>query len=119
LMLVPCKKAQEAYYLGGILNSSPAILAVWAYAISIQQTTHILDNIAVPRYNSSDALHQAVAALSRRAHALAPRAYNGDETAQAELRRVEEEIDRAAAQLWGLTEEELQEIQASLKELRG
>ena len=119
LMLVPCEKAQEAYYLGGILNSSPAILAVWAYAISIQQTTHILDNIAVPRYNSSDALHQEIAALSRRAHALAPRAYNRDEAAQVELEQVEAEIDRAAARLWGLSDEELREIQASLEELRG
>ncbi len=119
LMLVPCENAQEAYYLGGLLNSSPAILAVWAYAISIQQTTHILDNIAVPSYGSSNSLHQTIANLSRRAHELAPRAYSGDEAARAELMQVEAEIDRATAQLWGLSEEELREIQASLEELKG
>jgi len=31
----------------------------------------------------------------------------------------EVEVGRAAAQLWGLTEEELADIQASLRELKG
>ncbi|WP_456413158.1 N-6 DNA methylase [Thiolapillus sp.] len=119
LMLVPCKNAEEAYYLGGLLNSAPATLTVWFYAISIQQNTHILNNIAIPKYHSSDTLHQAIATLSHRAHELAPLAYSRDKAAQAELEQVETEIDHAAAQLWGLTEEDLQEIRASLKELRG
>jgi len=62
---------------------------------------------------------QRLASLSRRAHELAPAAYAGDEAAQAELRRVEDEVDRAAAELWGLTTEELDEIRRSLEELRG
>ncbi|MDR7523661.1 MAG: hypothetical protein QN168_14505 [Armatimonadota bacterium] len=33
------------------------------------------------------------------------------------LRRIETEIDRQAARLWGLTDQELAEIQRSLKEL--
>jgi len=39
--------------------------------------------------------------------------------AQAQLREIEAEVDRAAAGLWGLTEEELADIQASLRELKG
>ena len=38
--------------------------------------------------------------------------------ASTERRRVEDEVDRAAAALWGLTEEELVEIRRSLEELR-
>lgn len=118
LMLVPFKDAEEAYYLGGLLNSAPATLAIWAYAISIQKTTHILGNIAVPHYNPSADLHQKIAALSRSAHELALHAYLDNEAAREKLKRVENEIDRTAARLWGLTEEELREIQASLEELR-
>ncbi len=50
---------------------------------------------------------------------MAPRAYHGDKVAQAELKRVEGEIDRIAARLWGLSEEELREIQANSEELTG
>jgi len=119
LMLVDCQNKQEAFYLAGVLNSAPVTLAVWAYAISIQQTTHITENIQVPTFDLANSVHIRLASLSQRAHELAPGAYNGDEDAQAELRQVEEDIDRAAAQLWGLSDEELAEIKRSLEELRG
>lgn len=119
LMLVPCSSEEEAHYLSALLNAAPATLSIWAYVISIQQTTHILENLRVPRYDASKATHRQLASLSQRAHELAPRVYHGDEAARAELRRVEEEIDRAAAQLWGLSDEELAEIKRSLEELRG
>ena len=48
-----------------------------------------------------------------RAHQLAARGKEGEE----ELHQVEEEIDRLVAQLWGLTEEELEEIKRALAEL--
>ncbi len=119
LMLVPCSGKEEAYYLSALLNAAPATLSIWAYVISIQQTTYILENIRVPRYDAGEATHRQLVSLSQRAHELVPRAYHGDEAAQAELRQVEEEIDRAAAQLWGLSDEELAEIKRSLEELRG
>jgi len=118
LMLVECQTADEAYYLSSMLNAAPSILAVWAYVISIQQTTHILEKLCIPRYNPANSVHRRLASLSQRAHESASAAYRGDEAAPAELRRVEDEVDRAAAQLWGLSEEELTEIRRSLAELR-
>ena len=41
---------------------------------------------------------------------------NEDDTAEV-LRELEEHIDELAAQIWGLTEEELKEIQTSLGEM--
>ncbi|GAB4533391.1 MAG: hypothetical protein Fur0018_22680 [Anaerolineales bacterium] len=116
LMLVDCQSEEEAYYLAGVLNSSPVTLAVWAYAISIQQTAHITENINVPSFDAKKQLHLETVNLSKQAHALAAA---GDKAARAALKQVESEIDRAAAQLWGLTDEELRDIQASLKELKG
>ncbi|MCL6613067.1 MAG: N-6 DNA methylase [Firmicutes bacterium] len=118
LMLVDCATEDEAYYLGGTLNSSPVSFTVWCYAISIQQTTHILNNVRIPHYDPSHPIHQRLADLSRQAHRLAPAAYGGEEEAQRQLQRVEEEIDEAVAELLGLLPEELKEIWRSLKELR-
>ncbi len=50
---------------------------------------------------------------------IAPAACAGAKAARAELRQVEEEIDRAAAALWGLAAQELADVRASLQELKG
>jgi len=52
-----------------------------------------------------------LAALSQQAHEATAA---GDAV---RVREIEVEIDRLAAELWGLTEEELREIQESLEEL--
>lgn len=119
LMLVDCQSREEAHYLCAVLNSVVATLTVWAYAISIQQTTHITANINVPTFLASDSTHQRLATLSLRAHELAPAAYAGDAAARAALRAVEDEVDRAAAELWGLSAQELADVRASLRELKG
>jgi hypothetical protein len=117
LMLVECHTAEEAHYLCALLSASPAKFAIWCYTISIEQTTHILENIRAPRYDPANAVHVRLSALSQRAHALAPAAYGGDQEAAAQLKQVEAEVDQSAAQLWGLSAEELGEIQKSLAEL--
>ncbi|MBO9368290.1 MAG: N-6 DNA methylase [Chloroflexi bacterium] len=119
LMLIDCPSEEEAFYLASVLNSSPTTLAVWAYSISIQQTTHITDKIAVPRFDAQNPTHTHLAALSQEAHQVAPAAYAGDAAAQRRLAAIEAEIDGLAARLWGLTDEELAEIRASLQELKG
>jgi len=68
--------------------------------------------VRVPRYDQADPVHRQLAALSQRAHA-ATAAGNPEE-----VKEIEAEIDRLAARLWGLTDEELQEIQESLAELQ-
>jgi len=118
LMLVACPSEEEALYMCALLNSSPAELTIWAYAISIQQNTHITRNVRIPQFNESNPNHGQLAQLAKRAHELAPAAYAGDEGAQRELQQVETEIDEAAAELWGLSAEELREIKRSLEELR-
>jgi hypothetical protein len=113
LMMVECGSADEAAYLCATLNSAPARLATWAYAISIQQDTHILEHVAVPRLSPRDSVHRRLARLGNEAHRLAA---TGDVEA---LQRVEAEIDEAAAELWGITPRELAEIQRNLEELLG
>jgi len=112
LITVECSQKEEAHYLCGVLNSSCARLAVRAYIV-LHPDPHILEHIRIPRYDPSNPVHRRLAELSQAAHEAARR---GDTM---ELQRIEAEIDRQAAQLWGLTEAELRAIQQSLRELAG
>jgi len=98
------------------LNSSVVNLAVVSHTQlggkSFAQS-NILEHIRIPRFDPQDAVHRRLAELSQAAHQAARQE---DAT---ELVRVEAEIDRQAARLWGLSEDELREIQQSLRELAG
>ncbi len=110
LILIPCQEAAEAHFVCAALNSSPSRFVVQNYIV-LHPDPHILQRVRVPRFNSSDPVHCQLAALSQQAHAAAAA---GDTAA---VQAIEAEIDRLAAQLWGLTEAELREIQESLAEL--
>ncbi|MDW8137323.1 MAG: hypothetical protein RMK61_02585 [Bacteroidota bacterium] len=74
---------------------------------------HVLENIRIPRFDPSSPVHWRLAELSQAAHEAARQ---GD---TARLQQLEAEIDQQAAQLWGLSDAELREIRASLRELAG
>jgi len=112
LMLVPFESPEEAHYLCSVLNSGLARYLVQTYTIGTQISTHVLENLDVSRFKSSNPLHRQLAVLSEQAH---------EATAARDAARVQEieaETDRLAAELWGLTEVELREIQESLAELK-
>jgi len=111
LMMVAVDGEDEAHYLSSILNSSPARFIVQSYGVTIQMDTHILENVRVPGYRKTDPTHGKLAALSRQAH----KATANGETDR--VQQIEAEIDELAARLWGLTGDELKEIQASLQEI--
>ncbi len=67
--------------------------------------------MCIPRFDPANPLHLRLAELSQQAHALAAA---GD---QAGLPAIEAQVDEAAAELWGISERELQEIRRSLEEL--
>jgi hypothetical protein len=119
--MVAFDSREEAHYFCGYVNSSLFRLSVKSYSVHGTggfASPHILTNIRVPTFDEMNHTQSQLSQLSQRAHALAPAAYAGDEAARAQLQQVEAEIDRAAARLWGLTDEELEEIQASLRELK-
>ncbi len=109
LMMVQCSSQQEADFLVGMLNSSPSRLAIHSYVISTSTSTHILQNIAVPRFRETNDIHLRMAVLSRQCHVAAN---NGDQ-----LTVLEAEIDEAAAEVWDITSVELKTIQEALSEM--
>ena len=100
LMIVALDETAEAHYLCGALNSAPCDLMVRSYTVSTQISTHVLDNVAIPKFDPGDEAHQLAA-----------------EEDQEKSSEVEEEIDRAAAKLWDLSDEELAAIQQTLADL--
>ena len=113
LMLVDCASEDEACFVCACLNSSVGQMVAVSYAVEIQMTPHILEHIRIPRFDPGNPVHGRLAELSKEAHAAAAR---GD--AQG-LWAIEAEIDQQAAQVWGLSAEELRAVQESLMELSG
>jgi hypothetical protein len=111
LVMVDAASAEEAHYLCAVLNSAPARVFVGSYVLNTQFSTHILENLAVPQFSKSNETHSRLAELSEAAHKATA---NGDAT---EVKKIEGEIDRTAARLWGLTDDELAEIKRSLEEM--
>jgi len=110
IIAVSCDSSDEACYIAGLLNSSPAQVAAAAYVV-LHPSPHIMENIGIPRYNNENAFHELVVQKSAACHTAAAK---GDADAVAAL---EAEIDRAAAKIWGITDDELRAIQDALAEM--
>jgi len=114
--LVACETEDEAHYICALINSSSANFTARAYSQEGGKSfgdPHILEHIRIPRFDRKNPVHLRLAELSEQAHEAAK---VGDEM---RLREIEAEIDRWAAKLWGLSDDELHEIQRSFRELAG
>ena len=110
LVIVPFGEASEAHYVCSVLNSSIARFIASTYVVSTQISTHILDFIKVPKFDAKNALHVKLSAASRQAHQFKA-------TGKAkELTELEQQIDAATAEVWGLKSKELEQIQRALTE---
>jgi methylase of polypeptide subunit release factors len=116
LMLVACENKEEAHYLCAMCNSSPARFIVLGYGVSTQLAPHLLDNIRIPKFDPNNKLHIYLSGLSQKAHEIAKN-IKDEEILSDDIKKIEEEIDKVSAKIWGLTEEELRDIKISLQEL--
>ena len=110
IVAVSCGSESEAYFIAGMLNSSPAYVAVAAYIV-LHPSPHIMKNIAVPQFKKTDSSHTRLVELSNQCHA-AKRKNRQDEVAT-----LEAEIDERAARIWGISDVELKAIQKALADM--
>lgn len=110
LMLVPFQHESEAHYVCALLNSSITNFIVDAYCIATSHSTHILENIKIPKYISSNKLHKELSSLSKQCH---EKVAHGIPVSD-----IEDQINDLSAELWGLSKEELKDIEDSLEEMR-
>ncbi len=108
IVAVSCSSESEAYFIAGMLNSSPAYVAVAAYIV-LHPSPHIMKNIAIPRFKKADNDHTLLAELSYQCHV----ATNNE----GQLAALEADIDEAAAKIWCITDTELKAIQKTMSEL--
>ncbi len=116
LAFIPTDNEDEAHYICAILNSSIADLILRSIAggtKSFGTPKMVEDTLNIPKYNPRNYMHAKLAELSKKAHQLA---LTGNIS---ELNKVEIEIDKTVAKLYGITDEELAEIINSLKILEG
>ncbi len=113
-IFVPLQAQEEAHYLCAMLNNSIFNFIATSYIV-LHFVTHILDNIAVPKFHATDKRHQRLAELSLEAHQLSAEA---PEAEHKRLGTVEAQIDETAAAVWGISDTELRDIQSSLADLR-
>jgi len=125
ITLVPCNSSEEAHYICAIVNSAVFQFAAESYSQKggkSMGTMHLLDHIRIPCYDPNNPVHRRLAELSMQAHQLmggAPSQSGGLQAVQsgiAQLEAIEAEIDQLAAQIWGLTEQELAAIRQSLSQ---
>jgi hypothetical protein len=109
LMIVGCNSQEEAYYLMSMLNSSVSRLIVQMYVVGTQISTHVVQHVAVPKYSGESTLHSKLATLGRAAA----------NAVEKNIGTIEADIDKAAAEIWGISPKELGEIQSNLAELQG
>ena len=109
LMFVSTKKEDEAHYLAAVLNSSIARLMVAGYSVETAISTHVLKYVRVPEFNAKDKTHIKLSELSKKAHK-----FTADGKHDRVL-KIEEEIDKIVADMYGITEQELIDIKDSLR----
>jgi hypothetical protein len=112
--LIATECADEAYYLAAVMNSAAlrfTIRSFYAGGGGGIGRPAALTRAHVPVYDASGPSHCRLTALSQEAHVATAA---GD---AARVQEIEAEINRLAAELWGLSRQELEEIQRSLEEL--
>jgi len=106
--LIPFEDADEAHYVCALINSSlvGAFIRSFSSAGRGFGAPSIINHIALSSYTPTNPLHETLSTLSKQAHQLAIQG----KAHEKELHRVQQEIDRQAARLWGLTDSELAKI---------
>jgi hypothetical protein len=107
---VPTSISEEAHFLAAMLNSAPAQIIIRGYVV-LHPSPHVLEHVAVPRFEAKNKLHRLLAELSLQAHQ-----FKASEETDNKIVELEAQIDQAAAELWGITPKELEQIQKALKE---
>jgi type II restriction/modification system DNA methylase subunit YeeA len=122
VVLVPLFSRDEAYYLAGVLNST-IVGTITQYVV----VGSLKEYIAIPEFDPNNEIHKQIVELSKKAHELATCIHAKVEPNYCEkvinplkeLEKVEKEIDRAVAELFGLSEEDLREFEKLMAMLTG
>jgi SAM-dependent methyltransferase len=115
LMFIPLQDEDEAHFVCAVLNSSVAHLIVMSYGLEVHLTTDVLKYVFVPDFDKKNRIHMELSRLSREAH----HAASASRIDEKKLTQIEHDIDKATAEIYGLTGDDQAQIIQSLKILEG
>ncbi len=108
LVLVAFDKAEPAYFLSGILNSSPVGLFIRSYGVQTSISGHIFEYMNIPSYSRSDLIHKEVVDIARQCHT----------ARDAQLANLEERLDLAVAKALSIPAKHSKVMRKELRVLR-
>jgi len=108
VILTSFESEAAAHFFCACINSLPAFSVIKNY-IGLDASPHVLDHVAIPTFRENNPIHRHLSELSQHCHQAA---IGGDDEIVA---NIEAEIDKTAAKLWGITEDELKAIQDTLR----
>ncbi len=106
VILVACDSDDEAHYVCGLLNSTPARTLIAAY-VATHISTHTTKVVHVPGFDPTDKGHLRILKASRAAHVAVAAGEEPDQNA----------VDGVAARLWGLDDDEVEGMRKFLAQL--
>lgn len=95
IIFVPFDSEDEAYYFCAIINSDIVFRFLNAY-LMLDASTHILEHLAIPKFDSTDIIHLELVKISKICHQLAK---NVDEM---NIHIYREKIDTLVENIWNL-----------------
>jgi hypothetical protein len=108
--LIGLDNETEAYYVAGVMNSTPFRLAVSCFSQPGSKsfgTPSILEKARVPKFDASSPLHKKVAAEAARLSGNAPDSREP----------IHEQLDALCAELWSVDAKGLASVQSAYREL--
>lgn len=105
VMYVGTDCREEAYYLCGILSSSPVSYCVKCYMNPTSISAHVLDKLRIAPYDPAQQLHRTIAAICEAGH------QTGSAAEKTALRQA---LDQAVGELYGVSPASLERIQKAL-----
>jgi hypothetical protein len=113
LRFIECKSADEAFFLCGLLNSSPAVLYLYASATWVQTADYQASDISrlrLPAFDGKDPIHAEIAKIAKECHVA-----TGSRDTES-LAACESRLDESVKELWGMTKNDITVIRRCLDE---
>jgi len=111
LRVIPSHTEAEAHYIAAMLNSTPAVAALYYSSAGVQtQRYHAGDaeKIQIDRFTGTG-IHQKLSALAMQCHSAARK------NAFDQVGALESEIDELAAKVWNISHSELGKLQEAVR----
>ena len=107
VMFISIDNKDEAFYLLAFLNSTIIKLIVSSVAIEQAIAPRIMEFLNIPKYDEKNEFHVLLSELGRQAYELA---LKKDVASREALKSIKERINKIVADIYGISDEDLEEI---------